>query len=50
MYAVGSSLLSRYAGCGGRAGMGEGAGLSLMKFSYASLYDSSVYSALFVFS
>ena len=30
--------------------MGDGVGFSLMKFSYASLYDSSVYSALFVFS
>ena len=30
--------------------MGDGAGFSLMKCSYASLYDSSVYLALFVFS
>ena len=44
------SLLSRNAGCGGRAGMGDGAGLLRMKCSYASLYDSSAYSALFIFS
>jgi hypothetical protein len=48
MNAVGSSLLSRYAGCVGRAGMGDGAGFSLNKCTYASM--TRVCIALFIFS